>query len=159
MASRGKGAKNKGSSFERKIAKEFGIKLFNNPEALKRTPLSGGGVWKGDIQLSPEVDLPPSAFPYCIECKNEENWTLETLFREVSKSVVFSWWQQVIKSCPASKIPIVVMTRNFYPVFVMYKESKTLPIMRNVNCVLLWKDNETFVIVTLTDFLKEFNND
>jgi hypothetical protein len=62
MASRGKGAKNKGSSFERKIAKEFGIKLFNNPEALKRTPLSGGGVWKGDIQLSPEVDLPPVCF-------------------------------------------------------------------------------------------------
>jgi len=152
MASRGKGSKTKGSSFERKIAKLFGKKLFNNQDALKRTPLSGGGAWKGDIQLNPESDIPPKEFIYCIECKNNEQWNLYSLFQPNQKPIVFSWWAQTIKACPVGKIPLLVMSKNFYPIFVM---SDQIPIPKNSNYLIIYKNKQRFIILTLIDFFKE----
>lgn len=152
MASRGKGSKTKGSSFERKIAKLFGEKLFNNPNALKRTPLSGGGAWKGDIQLNPESELSPKEFIYCIECKNNEQWNLYSLFQPNTKPIVFTWWEQTIKACPKGKIPLLVMSKNFYPIFVM---SNQIEEPKDSNYIVIKKNNQKFIILTLTDFFKE----
>lgn len=107
MASRGKGAREKGASYERKVAKileeRTGIKL-------ERTPLSGGfaksntsSALKGDINtIDPTVDL-----HLHIECKNQKKWALR------------SWYKQAESDCPKDKKPIVVFHEDRGKDFVM----------------------------------------
>lgn len=118
MASRGKGAKNKGSSYERKIAKLLSNWFYGDDDSLVRAPRSGGGSWKGDIVKNPEKEN--ILFNFCIECKNEEGWKLEQLFnQDCEKSMIMKFWYQTIKQCPEDKIPLLIFTRNFQPNFLM----------------------------------------
>ena len=66
-------SKQKGNSFERKIAKELSIWMFNNKDILKRHPTSGFDkcIWTGDVV--PLAQLPDewnSKWPIHIECKS-----------------------------------------------------------------------------------------
>lgn len=94
---RGKRSRNKGSSFERTIAKKFanayGIELV-------RTPLSGGFAknaekadeFRGDVVAADDtID-----FKLHVECKNTQKWNLP------------AWLKQAQSDCPKKRIPIVV---------------------------------------------------
>ena len=84
-------SRTKGANYERKIAKR--LSDFYKIE-LRRTPLSGGMDWKGDI-------LPVfGEIPYHIECK------------KVEKLNIWKALEQAEKDCPEDKIPIVIFTRN-----------------------------------------------
>ena len=80
----------KGANYERKIANAFG-KIYGK---LRRTPLSGGMEWKGDIQAI-ENDM-----PFSIECKKQE------------KLNIWKALKQAEEDAPDDKIPIVVFARN-----------------------------------------------
>lgn len=107
MASRGSGARVKGASYERKIAKiledRTGVKL-------ERTPLSGGfakssssTALKGDINsIDPTIDL-----HLHIECKNQKKWALR------------DWYKQALDDCPKGRKPIVVFHEDRGKDFVM----------------------------------------
>lgn len=97
----GKLSKNKGSNYERTIAKKF--KDFYNVE-LTRTPQSGGFAkkskkaddFRGDIvSVNKDVDL-----LIHIECKNHKNWALP------------SWIKQATDDCPNNKIPVVIFHQH-----------------------------------------------
>lgn len=98
MASRGKGARNKGANYERKIAEKF--KKEYDVE-LRRTPQSGGFAYdsekadefRGDIlPVESSVDM-----KLHIECKDQKTWQLR------------KWLEQAKGDCPKGKIPVVVM--------------------------------------------------
>lgn len=96
---RGRGSRNKGSNYEREIAKVLGD--FLDVE-FKRTPLSGGfskssnmGAFKGDIICTnDDVD-----FALHSECKDQKSWQLK------------KWYEQARDEVTDSKIPAVIMKK------------------------------------------------
>lgn len=104
-----KNSRKKGSSFELDVAKAFSETLGVE---LRRTPLSGG--WShsnpavaGDLVcMNNEIH-----FPYCVECKNSEGWTLDSLFTDKHKWFD-DWWAQAIGECPEDKVPLLIFTKN-----------------------------------------------
>jgi len=100
----------KGANYERKIANAFG-KIYGK---LRRTPLSGGMEWKGDIQAI-ENDM-----PFSIECKKQE------------KLNIWKALKQAEEDCPDDKIPIVVFARNRTKDYVVIELSNFVDIVKNM---------------------------
>ena len=98
----------KGANYERKIANAFG-KIYGK---LRRTPLSGGMEWKGDIQAI-ENDM-----PFSIECKKQE------------KLNIWKALKQAEEDCPDDKIPIVVFARNRSKDYVVIGMDEFLEILK-----------------------------
>lgn len=122
MASQGSGARVKGRNFERKTAKglsEWWGFRFNS------SPASGALHWSGDNNVAGDLVVPPSAgFPFVIECKKHEEWTIENLF--LNNKDVKNWWAQVVSDAlEVGKTPMLVYTRNRAKTFVTmaYNES------------------------------------
>lgn len=111
----GKKAKNKGSTFERRMAKSLGDWWGSK---FYRTPQSGGSVLKEGYELAGDITTPDSDFRLHVECKNQECWTMHG-FLTSEKSSVWKWWQQTLDDCPADRIPTLVFTKNHVPVWVM----------------------------------------
>ena len=97
----GRRSRNKGSSYERIIARKFKEKY--NAE-LMRTPQSGGfaknnaraGDFRGDIvPVDDTIDL-----RLHIEAKNQKNWSLP------------SWLKQAEEDCPEGKIPCIIFHKH-----------------------------------------------
>lgn len=116
------GGRGKGSAFERQIAKVFekwaresGVKVH-----IKRTPLSGG--WGNKAEFSTQGDLVCSnkKFPFSVECKKQEKWYLEQILYN-EKCKVFSWWDQCRRETSKKKYPLLVFSKNHFPVLVMFK--------------------------------------
>lgn len=100
-------SRNKGSRYERKIAKIFG-EVFNRD--LRRVPLSGGLDIKCDI-----YDPFNDDFPYFIECKHRESFTLDglingtsDLFNFLDKVGLESFNSYLINKYTTQVAPIVV---------------------------------------------------
>lgn len=98
---RGKGAKVKGASYERTIAKIF--KKYLNID-LVRTPQSGGFAkkstkadeFRGDITSLDDSIV----FKLHIECKNHKTWKLK------------DWLKQAKEDCPKGRIPCIVFHQS-----------------------------------------------
>ena len=88
-------ANKKGKRFELKIAKEL-AKEFNCK--IKRTPLSGGMDFKGDILCIDDNSI-MSEFSW--ECKNQE------------KLNIWKALAQSLNDAPRGTIPLVCFTKNF----------------------------------------------
>lgn len=87
-------AKQKGNRFEREVAKMLNNKFGTN---VRRTPMSGGMSFKGDIiDINPESILNRFSF----ECKNQERLN------------IWKALEQCVGDAPALKDPVVVFTKN-----------------------------------------------
>ena len=130
MASRGKGARNKGASYERKIAK---ILEERTGVQLERTPLSGGfakanssAALKGDINtIDKNIDL-----HLHIECKNQKKWALR------------QWYKQAKEDCPKGKKPVVVFHEDRGEDFIMLTLGDFLQLVPTPEIVEIKADEE-----------------
>jgi hypothetical protein len=94
---RGKNSRNKGSNYERGIAKKFKEQYGVD---MVRTPQSGGFAkkcekaddFRGDI-VSADKDIEVLGH---IECKNTKSWSMP------------AWLKQAERDCPKGKIPMVI---------------------------------------------------
>ena len=114
----GKKSRDKGSGFERLIASRLGDELGIT---LRRTPLSGGWAL-GNTEVSGDIVCTkpgPAAFPYCVECKNQEGWRLEALFTPQHKWFD-AWWAQLLKACQSGRTPLLIFSRSYTPIFVSF---------------------------------------
>lgn len=148
MATRGKGAKTKGSSFERKIAKI--LSEWGNVE-LKRTPQSGGfakegNSYRGDINTINNEDF----FIFNIECKNQEVWSLDQLFND--GCILFSFFEQCIGDTSDNKVPLLIFTRNHQPIYCLTHKSIYDIMFNRNNIKKIIFDN--FVIFKLDELIK-----
>ena len=116
----GKKAKNKGSSFERKIAKIMGDWWDSK---FYRTPMSGGSQLRHDYNLAGDLRTPAEDFPFHIECKNQEALGKFHGFLYSKKSAVWKWWDQCVSECPDGQIPMLIFTKNHAPNFVMLPQN------------------------------------
>lgn len=113
-----KNSRTKGNRGELDVAKMFSLW---SGELVRRTPMSGG--WS-NAKFGVTADLVCSnkKFPFHVEVKHREGWTLDDLVTgartEHDKSIV-QWWKQCTESCPNGKLPVLVFRRNRQPWLVM----------------------------------------
>lgn len=110
----------KGQGAERKLVKLFeawwGTRFF-------RTPGSGAFATRGfmDMDLSNmagDIVTVDKSFPFCVESKKVEGWTLEQMLTS-DKTKMHDWWEQTTRETPTGKIPLLVFTKNHAPLYVM----------------------------------------
>lgn len=113
----GKKSRNKGSGYERKIAKILGHWWADDPELFRRTPMSGGWAKEkltGDITPVKEEG---EDFPFSVECKKHEGWEFHQFFS--IKSKFWDWWEQCVSDCEGKdKLPLLIFSRNRIPDFM-----------------------------------------
>ena len=90
----GKSSQQKGKRFEREVAKQINKKFETN---VRRTPLSGGLNFKGDIIC---IDDQSIISEFSWECKNQE------------KLNIWKALQQSKNDAPARTMPVVVFRKN-----------------------------------------------
>ena len=90
----GKSSQQKGKRFEREIAKQINKKFETN---VRRTPLSGGMDFKGDIIC---IDDNSIISEFSFECKNQE------------KLNIWKALEQSRNDAPQRTMPVVVFTKN-----------------------------------------------
>ena len=121
MASRGKGSRGKGYSFERRIAKDL-TKWVGC--LFSRCPMSGGWNKSGDI--TPKDPEQMTKWKFSLECKNQECFSVSSLFKIRSEKdmpkVIKKWWKQCTDDAKKhDHIPILVMTKNHEDVYCMMR--------------------------------------
>ncbi len=168
--SSGKRAKTKGNSFENTVAKL--LSAWADTE-FHRVPLSGGwrstNVATGDIFLVEEYatdcvrDKPRVHFPFSVECKNQERWDLATLFKpEADRNIIGKFWAQATDDAKINqKVPALIFTRNFQPIFFMIRLSTAKKLGKLMgtsyeslsHMIHTMPNKDKIVILTFTDFL------
>ena len=158
--------RDKGREFELSIAKVF-ARWSGTP--FKRTPLSGGwdpNVVSGDVFCVAEYepkDTDRIRFPFSIEAKDDESWDFVQLFKGTEKCPLKTFWRQATRDAKMTKkIPMLVFSKNWTPVFVMLQT----PILERLSKIVgsSWKTLtymvysispcEVIVFLLLDDFLK-----
>lgn len=116
MAKKRINSRSKGSDFELKIAKKLSTWWG---EDFHRTPMSGGLGWSKDSRVSGDIVVPSdSLFPYSIECKKREEWTLEQFLK--GKGEIDDWWNQCARDGKkVEKIPLLIFSKNFDEIYCM----------------------------------------
>lgn len=75
--------------------------------------------WLGQRDL---IHRPDVEFPFSIECKKIEGWTLDQLFT-APKWAVWQWWDQTIEQALKYELhPLLVFSRNRQPDYAMTNE-------------------------------------
>lgn len=164
--SSGKRSKTKGRNFEGEVAK-----LLTKWSGLehRRVPQSGGWDKKivcGDVICSAEYESVPDQIsifvPFVWECKKQENWDFVQLFKDDEKCPPHLWWEQVSSdSKRVRKLPALIFTRNYLPIFIMIGTHTANRLVRLTE--RSWKEfthmvhsvpkKEQVVVLVLDDFL------
>lgn len=141
-----------GGAYERYVAKKLSAWWG---EEFHRTPASGGLRWKQDNRVCGDIVTPPgSTFPWVVECKKRENWTMDSLLNgsaEVSK-----WWKQVTDDAERSGLePMLIFTRNRQPDYVAVKdEEDTLSMVYPDTTIMTKINGDHVIIMRLDDYIK-----
>ena len=151
-----KRAKNRGASFERKVAKAFNEAFVGTlyEKTFCKTPSSGGLRWSkertdviGDI-------VTPATFRFTIECKKHEDLDYEVLFltREANTvSDFISFWEQTCKEAiRAKREPLLVVEK---------KQGLSIAVLpeRVFRDVIHWETCKDVVITAHISLKKESN--
>ena len=111
MASVGRDARNKGSNFELKIAKQL-TAWANGKAEFSRTFNSGAfSSTHGKLESSGDIET-EALWPFSMELKNHESFTsLDTLYH--SQANIQSFWNQNLgDAVRVSKVPMLITHRN-----------------------------------------------
>lgn len=113
----GKASKTKGNSYELKIAKM--LTDWWGGGNFSRVPASGGLHWADDQRVAGDIIPPPKAdFPFVIECKKREEWTIEHILLDIGQPR--EWWNQVVTDARRVKlVPLLMFSRNRAKNFIM----------------------------------------
>jgi len=112
---------------------------------------SDGTVIAGDLHVTKD-------FPFCVECKNQEGWSLDAVFAGTCKKFE-KWWDQTQREATeSSKIPMLIATRNSFPVYMIMKRwnggEDWASVVAYYNRVVFEMNGVEFVLVELEDFVK-----
>lgn len=164
----GKRAKSKGRNFEGEVAKLF--TKWSGSE-FRRVPQSGGwdpSISSGDVFLVAEYEAsrdprePRVRFPLSLECKKQEGWDFVQLYKGDEKCPLHLWWKQTARDAKVSKkLPALIFTRNYLPIFIMIRTHAANRLTRLTSSS--WKEftymvhpvakKEQIVVLVLDDFL------
>lgn len=128
-AKQGKGGKQKGSNFERKIAKQFTEwwQAAGLEGEFYKTPASGGLRWQKRPDVIGDLSV-PLGFTHTIECKCREDWEYSGFF-DVFESLPDKqniggwWWQTLDEAKRADKQPILIIKKAYHEPLCIYDSS------------------------------------
>lgn len=119
-------SKNKGSEFERKVAKM--LTEWSGQE-YHRTPMSGALHWKNDKRvvsdIVPPQDLVDRGWPFSLECKKVEDaqWEFSAFIEGTSMTLKDHWKQCYEDAQREQMIPLLIFSKNRRDTFVMMEHS------------------------------------
>lgn len=159
----GRGSKNKGKGYERKIAKLIGawfcpdeMNRPDKPDRIRRTPTSGV-IFSGDV-FDKKYKL-----PFVIECKKRSHLSFSTLLRKDSE--LWKFWEQTLGEC-GKYIPFLIFSENYGPDNFML-DSKVFSEMEDWGGkyskgflkVKNFDQEQNVVVGLLKDFLDHFSSE
>lgn len=115
------GGKSKGDAFERKIARDIGIWFCGDKDAFWRTSGSGARAHRDDIHpgdIGPVKNI-PSRFPFCIECRNREAWSLDQLMK-APQPILLRWMVENAEVAGEDYLSLIIAKKNFYPPLAIF---------------------------------------
>lgn len=135
----GKAARRKGSSFERKIAKELTI-WWNGDKhnyEFKRTPMSGGSVLKEGFDMAGDICTNAPDFKWHLELKNApSSFTgLHNFFSEKAK--LWAWLNQAENECPDHRESMLIFNRFDIPTFCAAPFTATNDIINRIERAMI----------------------
>jgi len=152
-------SRNKGSEYERKIAKVLGAWW---DEEFHRTPMSGGLHWAEDNRVAGDIVTPPtSMYPWVTELKKREEWEFDHLLKGTGE--IEKYWQQVVRDSERTGMkPMLIFSKNHAPNYLMIDlydynvimEAKAWLAPRFAHFVVVKPGYNTRVVCILEDFLK-----
>lgn len=109
-------SRSKGGRYERELVKKF--EGFWGTH-FSRTPYSG--AWTGnktqeghDTVTGDIITAHESNFPFTVEAKMREGWTIEHLINNTGQ--IKEWWGQTVRDGEnGNKVPLLVYRRNYLP--------------------------------------------
>lgn len=122
--SMGAGSRNKGASAEREVA-DLLQSWWSPVEAgcrFVRTPLSGG--WGGKdlrrgFRASGDLMTTAEKFPFVVEVKRREKWSMDTLLAG-KRSPVWGWWEQAVAAADEQDaVPLMIFRKSREPWYAM----------------------------------------
>jgi hypothetical protein len=161
----GKKSKNKGASFERKIAtrlQEYWRQV--RPEcSFKRTPGSGGWARANSTSFNASGDIicDDKSFPWCVELKHYKNFSLDVLLSN-DAAPILEWWKQAVDETPPGSFPLVICKRNSVEEMVIF-DYLLFPTADKSVAELIYGFNHykfvrpgvnSLIMMTLNDFLR-----
>jgi len=90
-----------------------------------RTPSSGGfktKKFREDWNAEGDIVTPDETFPFSVEVKWQEEWTLNQLLTAPNNKI-WDWWEQAKRETASDKLPLLVFKKNRHPWFVMMTEN------------------------------------
>lgn len=106
-----------------------------------RTPQSGG--WstrrvRGNYRVAGDISSTSDSWPFTVEVKRREAWTLTNLVAGRA-SPVWDWWEQTAKAAvEESGIPMLWLRRNKMPWMVLLPEDIAAPILGIASADIYW---------------------
>jgi hypothetical protein len=154
----------KGNKYENAICRVLSVWLF--PDLDPKTPIEHlpfrrrstsvmpiEGHWNGagDILHRPDLE---SRWPFCVECKHVEGWSLDGAFSE--KWPVWSWWAQAERQAArAGRKPLLVCGRNRKPDYALLRAEDAPWLAQRLQVVRVERPKHPPVaIVLLGDLVK-----
>jgi hypothetical protein len=92
-----------------------------------RTPSSGGfktKKFREDWNAEGDVVTPDETFPFSVEVKWQEEWTLDHILTS-PQSKFWEWWEQAKRETAEGRLTLLVFKRNRNPWFVMMRDRYT----------------------------------
>lgn len=120
-----------------------------------RTPQSGG--WstrrvRGNYRVAGDISATSGSWPFTVEVKRREKWTLTTLVAG-RPSPVWGWWEQCCKAANEELgIPMLWLRRNKMPWMVLLPEDIAAPILGVANSDIYWPDRQLIARHQTTGF-------
>ena len=91
-----------------------------------RTPSSGGfktKKFREDWNAEGDIVTPDETFPFSVEVKWQEDWSLDHILTS-PKSKFWDWWEQAKRETSTDKLTLLVFKKNRNPWFVMMAENQ-----------------------------------
>jgi len=111
-----KASRRKGSSNEGKVLKKLNKWLDSLPPQAGRFEKRGTGFKDADL-------ISPPWFPFKVEIKKRETFTMDDLVVQ-RKSALWDWWEQTKRQATAKyKLPMLIAGKNFFPEIVFVNAS------------------------------------
>lgn len=92
-----------------------------------RTPSSGGfktKKFRQEWNAEGDIVTPDETFPFSVEVKWQEDWTLDQILT-CPKGKLWEWWEQAKRETADDRQTLLVFKRNRNPWFVMMRDRYT----------------------------------
>lgn len=109
----GRASRQKGSRAELEVAELIKLWLRDEHPAAEviRTPASGGHWARDALTSRGDLIIKQAPFPWCVEVKRREDWTLER-FTNGRPSPALEWWGQACRDAAAAKLAPMLWARR-----------------------------------------------